>query len=69
MSLHGSETQVLVELTPRFPEHYVKEDSDVSERIKKLLERKARKTEAGQLLIQDIERLVGEVGIISGAHV
>ena len=58
-----------MESTSRFPEHYVKEDSDVSERIKKLLERKARKTEAGQLLIQDIERLVGEVGIISGAHV
>ncbi|PIL37475.1 hypothetical protein GSI_01169 [Ganoderma sinense ZZ0214-1] len=50
-------------------ENYVKEESEVSARIKTLLERKARKTEAGQLLIRDIERLAGEVGIISGAHV
>lgn len=47
----------------------MKEETELSERIKKLLERKAKKTEAGQLLIQDIERLVAEVGIISGAHV
>ncbi|KAI1796042.1 hypothetical protein LXA43DRAFT_988074 [Ganoderma leucocontextum] len=50
-------------------EHYVKEESELSERVKKLLERKAEKSEVGQLLIQDIERLVAEVGIISGAHV
>ena len=55
--------------TFRFQEHFMKEETELSERIKKLLERKAKKTEAGQLLIQDIERLVAEVGIISGAHV
>ncbi len=53
----------------RFPEQYVKEETELSDRVQKLLERKAKKTEAGQLLIQDIERLVAEVGIISGGHI
>lgn len=53
----------------RFPEQHVKEKTELSDRVQKLLERKAKKTEAGQLLIQDIERLVAEVGIISGGYI
>ncbi|TBU22291.1 hypothetical protein BD311DRAFT_770641 [Dichomitus squalens] len=49
--------------------NHIKEEMEVSERVGKLLERKMKKTEAGRLLVEDIERLVGEVGIISGSHI
>ena len=48
---------------------YNKEETEISERTGKLLKRKGEKTETGHLLIQDIERLVGEVGIIAGSHI
>ncbi|TBU46381.1 hypothetical protein BD309DRAFT_858167 [Dichomitus squalens] len=49
--------------------NHIKEEMEVSERVGKLLERKMKKTEAGRLLVEDIERLVGEVGIIAGSHI
>ncbi|KAI0369537.1 hypothetical protein BV20DRAFT_1122001 [Pilatotrama ljubarskyi] len=48
---------------------YVEEDAEVSRRVQKLLERKAAKADAGRALVEDIERIIAEVGIIAGTHV
>lgn len=69
MSLVDPKNKRVEELTLCFQENYAKEEIELSERVRKLLERKAKKTDAGHLLIQDIERLVAEVGIISGGHI
>ncbi|KAI0772395.1 hypothetical protein BD413DRAFT_41896 [Trametes elegans] len=47
---------------------YAKEEDGLSGRLCKLLERKGKKADAGHVLIQDIERLIAEVGIITGTH-
>lgn len=53
---------------PRAEEYEVAEQ-DAEARGKKLLERKAKKAEAGHVLIEEIERLVAEVGLIANGHV
>ncbi|KAI0350561.1 hypothetical protein OH77DRAFT_1412853 [Trametes cingulata] len=47
---------------------YAKDEAEVSGRIQKLLARKAAKADAGRVLIEDIERLIAEVGIIAETH-
>lgn len=50
-------------------ETYKNREAEVAAKVKRLLDRKGKKTEAGRVLIEDIERLVSEVGIIAGSHV
>ncbi|KAI0633128.1 hypothetical protein C8Q77DRAFT_1264059 [Trametes polyzona] len=46
---------------------YAGEEAVLSARLQKLFSRKGAKADAGQALVQDIERLVAEVGIIAGS--
>ncbi|KAI0758220.1 hypothetical protein C8Q74DRAFT_1303806 [Fomes fomentarius] len=50
-------------------ETYKNREAEVAAKVKRLLDRKGKKTEAGHVLIEDIERLISEVGIIAGSHV
>ncbi|KAI8996299.1 hypothetical protein BD414DRAFT_454863 [Trametes punicea] len=45
---------------------YAQAEAEVSDKVRKLLERKAAKADAGRILIEDIERLIAEVAIIAG---
>ncbi|KAH9851224.1 hypothetical protein C2E23DRAFT_831526 [Lenzites betulinus] len=47
---------------------YTGEEAAVSSRVQRLLERKSAKADAGRALVQDIERLVAEVGIIASTY-
>ncbi|KAI9058667.1 hypothetical protein FKP32DRAFT_1596976 [Trametes sanguinea] len=46
---------------------YSKAEAETSEKIRRLLERKAAKADAGRVLVEDIERLVGEPAIIASS--
>ncbi|OJT11350.1 hypothetical protein TRAPUB_12150 [Trametes pubescens] len=47
---------------------YAREEAELSARLQKLLQHKAAKADAGRALVEDVERLIAEVGIIAGTH-
>ncbi|KAL7278782.1 hypothetical protein ACG7TL_007791 [Trametes sanguinea] len=46
---------------------YAKAEAETSEKIRKLLERKTAKADAGRVLLEDIERLIAESAIIASS--
>ncbi|EIW56355.1 uncharacterized protein TRAVEDRAFT_21559 [Trametes versicolor FP-101664 SS1] len=47
---------------------YAEEETALSARLQKLLQHKAAKADAGHALVEEVERLIAEVGIIAGTH-
>ena len=48
---------------------YTHQEAELTAKLKRLLDRKGKKTEAGRVLIQDIERLIAEVGVVASGHI
>lgn len=47
---------------------YANEEAALSARLQKLLQHKAEKADAGHALVEAVEQLIAEVGIIAGTH-